>query len=207
MAATRAAIAVVGLVWLVAAVAVGASGRLQALQPPAPQLIVGALTAAVLTAIAVVGPVRRWAVGVDVRALVALHVTRLVAGGYFLVVYYRDGQLPYAFAVPGGSGDMLVALLAVALLVTTSPRTARGRWLYAGWNVLGLVDILFVVATAARLGAAEPGSMRALLRMPLSLLPTFLVPLIIASHVVLALRLTGGPRNGPSCPGVAVALV
>src|SRR5437868_628776 len=79
-----------------------------------------------------VGPVRRWAVGVDVRALVALHVTRLVAGGYFLVVYYRDGQLPYAFAVPGGSGDMLVALLAVALLVTTSPRTARGRWLYAG---------------------------------------------------------------------------
>ena len=202
MAATRAAIAVVGLVWLVAAVAVGASGRLQALQPPAPQLIVGALTAAVLTAIAVVGPVRRWAVGVDVRALVALHVTRLVAGGYFLVVYYRDGQLPYAFAVPGGSGDVLVALLAMALLATTSPLTARGRWLYAGWNVLGLVDILFVVATAARLGAAEPGSMRALLRMPLSLLPTFLVPLIIASHVVLALRLTGGPRNGPQAPSV-----
>jgi hypothetical protein len=189
MEATRAAIAVVGLLWLVAAVAVGASGPLQTLQPPAPQLIVAALTAAVLVAIAVVGPVRRWALGVDVRALVALHVTRLVAGGWFLVLYHRDGQLPYAFAVPGGVGDMLVALLAVALLATTSPLTARGRRLYAGWNVLGLVDILFVVATAARLGAADPGSMRPLLRLPLSLLPTFLVPLIIASHLLLVRRL------------------
>jgi hypothetical protein len=70
--------------------------------------------------------------------------------------------LPYAFAVPGGSGDMLVALLAIALLATTSPLTVRGRWLYAVWNVVRLVDILFVVATAARLGVAEPGSMRAL---------------------------------------------
>jgi hypothetical protein len=189
MEATHAAIAVVGLLWLVAAVAVGASGPLQTLQPPAPQLIVAALTAAVLVAIAVVGPVRRWALGVDVRALVALHVTRLVAGGWFLVLYHRDGQLPYAFAVPGGVGDMLVALLAVALLATTSPLTARGRRLYAGWNVLGLVDILFVVATAARLGAADPGSMRPLLRLPLSLLPTFLVPLIIASHLLLVRRL------------------
>ena len=52
-----------------------------------------------------------------------------------------------------------------------------------------LADILFVVVTAARLGVADPESMAALLRLPLSLLPTFLVPLIIASHVVLGVRL------------------
>jgi hypothetical protein len=46
-----------------------------------------------------------------------------------------------------------------------------------------------VVVTAARLGLADPASMAALLRLPLSLLPTFLVPLIIASHVILGLRL------------------
>jgi hypothetical protein len=64
------------------------------------------------------------------------------------------------------------------------------------WNVLGLADILFVVVTAAWLGVAEPESMAALLRLPLSLLPTFLVPLIIASHVVLGVRLArrGGLR-------------
>jgi len=58
--------------------------------------------------------------------------------------------------------------------------------------VLGLADILFVVVTAARLGVADPESMAALLRLPLSLLPTFLVPLIIASHVVLGVRLARG---------------
>jgi hypothetical protein len=36
---------------------------------------------------------------------------------------------------------------------------------------------------------ANPSAMAALLRFPLSLLPTFLVPLIIISHVVIFSRL------------------
>jgi hypothetical protein len=36
--------------------------------------------------------------------------------------------------------------------------------------------------------------MAELLRLPLSLLPTFLVPLIIASHVVLGVRLARRPQ-------------
>jgi hypothetical protein len=35
----------------------------------------------------------------------------------------------------------------------------------------------------------DPASMQALLVLPLSLLPTFLVPLIIASHVLIFARL------------------
>jgi hypothetical protein len=69
------------------------------------------------------------------------------------------------------------------------PTGSHRRRAYRAWNVLGLVDILLVVATAARLGIADPESMRPLLRLPLSLLPTFLVPLVIASHVVIARRL------------------
>jgi hypothetical protein len=52
-----------------------------------------------------------------------------------------------------------------------------------------LADILYVVGTAARLAFADPASMSALLRLPLALLPTFLVPLIIASHVFIFSRL------------------
>lgn len=182
-----------GLVWLGAAVALGAAGVFQPLRPPAPQLILGALTVLVLLATALILPLRRWAARVDVRTLVALHVTRVLAGGYFLVLYQR-GELPYAFAVPGGIGDIIVGLLALGLLATTAPWTAAGRWLYAGWNVLGLIDILFVVASAVRIASGDPAALAPLLRLPLSALPTWLVPLIIASHVVIAVRLARPAR-------------
>ncbi len=57
------------------------------------------------------------------------------------------------------------------------------------WNALGLADILGVVFSATRLSLANPESMRALLRFPMSLVPTFLVPLIIASHLLIFSRL------------------
>jgi hypothetical protein len=176
-------------VWLVVAVTLGASGRLEALQPPLPQLT---LIAGALLATARIPAVRAWALSVDVRVLVAFHLTRFV-GSYFLVLYGR-GELPYAFAVPGGWGDILVASLALLLLLSGPPETVRRRRAYVAWNVLGLLDILFVVATAARLGLTAPASMQALLRLPLSLLPTFLVPLIITSHVLLAIRLARAGR-------------
>ena len=75
------------------------------------------------------------------------------------------------------------------------PDTSGGRRLYLAWNVLGLLDILGVVGTAARLALAEPGSMRALLQLPLSLLLTFVVPIIIATHLVLLSRLTPAART------------
>src|SRR5882672_11045095 len=93
-----------GLVWLGAAVALGAAGVFRPLVPPAPQLILVGLTALTLVATAAVAPLRRWAWTVDVRVLVALHVTRVLAGAWFLVLY-RRGELPWAFAVPGGIGD------------------------------------------------------------------------------------------------------
>ena len=93
-------------------------------------------------------------------AVVALHLTRLVAGSAFLV-YHRWGELPYAFAVPGGWGDITVAVGAAILLVTVNPKTRNGRRLYLLWNVLGLIDILGVVANAAVQAMSDPESMRA----------------------------------------------
>lgn len=176
------------LAWLALAVVLGAVGTFRGLRPPAPQLILAGLTAMTLLATAWLAPLRRWAASVDVRSIVALHLTRILAGGWFLVLYGR-GELPWAFAVPGGVGDIIVGVLAIGLLAGVSPQTATGRWAYAVWNVLGLVDILGVVTTAVRIATRDPDAMAALLVLPLSTLPTWLVPLIIASHVVLAIRL------------------
>jgi hypothetical protein len=176
----------IGFIWLVTAILLGATGRIARLEPPAPQFVLAALTAGLIIAGVALSGFRSWLTSIRIRKLVALHVTRFV-GIYFLVLYGR-GELPFAFAVPGGWGDIVVAAsaLVIVLLVTDFD---RARPLILVWNVLGFADIMFVVATAARLGLAEPSSMAALLRLPLSLLPTFLVPLIIASHILIVVRM------------------
>jgi hypothetical protein len=183
-------VVLVVIAWLLVALVVGAIGIGRTWPPP---VVIALLTAAVLGAAWVLPRFRAWLGGVDLRWLVAFHLTRFV-GFYFLYLYAR-GQLPYDFAVPGGWGDIAVASLAIVLLLIGPPRDGR-RAAYAVWNVLGLADILFVVVTAVRLGAADPASMAALQRLPLNLLPTFLVPLIIATHVILGVRLARGRRPG-----------
>jgi hypothetical protein len=187
------AILLAAFVWLVVAVALGASGALQGLRPPAPQLVVAALTAALLLAGSRHPRLRAWALAVDIRALVALHVTRFV--GVEFLAFYRRGELPFAFAVPGAWGDIAVAATAILVLACGRPTTRARRLIYGTWNTLGLADILYAVLTATRLALANPDSMQALLRLPLSVLPTFLVPLIIASHVLIAVRLAWAARS------------
>src|SRR6266480_1001106 len=147
---------------------------------------VWSLTALVLFACWKITPIRVWALSIDLRWLVLFHVTRLFAGMYFLVLC-QCGQLPCAFARSAGWGDIVVAVLALA--VVSAMRTQFAKTLLLIWNTLGLVDIVLVVFSAFRFGLDDWQSMQALRDLPLSLLPTFLVPLIIASHILIFVRL------------------
>ena len=178
--------------WLVVAIIVGASGALQQIRPPAPQLILVSLTIGLLVAARLSGTFREWLRTIDPRLLIAVHLTRFV-GFYFLFLCGR-GQLPCSFATTAGWGDVLVATFALILLAAWK-FVARRRLLLAIWNSFGLLDILFVVASAARHGMANPPSMAVMLRLPLSLLITFLVPLIIASHIFIFSRLLSDRRS------------
>lgn len=172
--------------WFGAALAAGHFLWLQRVPPLAVPAIVLGLTGLLISGYLRIGLIRAWVDALDLRVLVLLHLTRFV-GIYFLVLHQR-GELPYAFAVPGGIGDIIVA--AMALPVAFAPlEPATRRRVTRIWNVVGLLDILFVVATAVRLNLADPAQLRALTQLPLSLLPTFLVPLIIASHIVIFVRL------------------
>lgn len=179
---------VVVCAWLVAAAGFTAAGGLRLWPPPFPQLLLAGLVIGLLVAHASSARVRREVARIPTAALVGLHLSRFV-GAYFLVLHAR-GELPWDFAVLGGWGDIAVAAAALLLLVRGRV-TERARTVQV-WSVLGLVDIVFVVAMAARNAIASPDSMAPILRLPLGLLPTFLVPLIIYTHIVILLRARRG---------------
>jgi hypothetical protein len=183
------ALRAIGLLWLFLALAVGKLQLLGALPPSGALLLCLALTGAVLAAWRWHPAIRGWVDGLDLRALVLFHATRFV-GAYFLVLESR-GVLPPPF-FQAGLGDVVTAVLALAVcLLPLTP--ARRRSGIVIWNVIGATDIMLVVFTVMRLSLTRPDSLHPFTGLPLSLLPTLLVPLIIASHVIITVRLGREP--------------
>ena len=166
--------------------AVGLAGWFQNASALTVAATVWTLTALVLLACWKVRTIRVCVLNIDLRWLVVIHLTRLFAGAYFLVLCQRR-VLPCAFATPAGWGDIVIGVLAVALV--SSMHIQFAKTVLLSWNTLGLIDIVFVVSSVLRFGLKDWQSMHALRELPLSLLPTFLVPLIIASHVLIFVRL------------------
>jgi len=182
------------ILWYALAIFAGGSGLTLRMAPPLPQIVLFGLVVLLLLLYWLSQSLRQWVLSVNIKLLVAVHLTRFV-GFYFLFLYSR-GQLPYDFAVLGGWGDIIVASIAL-LIILLAPLVGKSGWLvYFVWNLIGLVDILFVVATATRLTIADPQSMSELLKLPLSLLPTFLVPILIFTHIIIFVRLNTARRNG-----------
>ena len=178
-------VVIVLLIWGVSAALLGVAGVLASLLPPFPQVILFGLVALLLIAYGLSSEFRRWLSAIPLTWLVSVHLVRFV--GFYFLWLYEQRQLPFAFAVLGGWGDIVVGTFALVLLFLPT----GSRLIYLVWNTLGFVDILFVVSTATRLALVDSASMAALLRFPLSLLPTFIVPVIIFTHVVIFLRLRG----------------
>ncbi len=174
---------VVGL-WLVLALVVGGIGGLAHAPVPPPAIALG-LTFVCLLVLGVFPHVRVRVRALGVRVLVGFHVGRLLIGVYFLVRAYQ-GTLPAAFAVSAGWGDALVGILALVVLWRCLPiRTSGQRRAVLGWNVFGLLDILLVLFNGVRLFLQDPGLATSFFSLPMALLPLFIVPLVLVTHVVL----------------------
>lgn len=172
-------------IWFGTALAAGHFLWLQQVPPLAVPGILFGITAAALLAYFAISGVRAWVDSLNLRTLVLLHVTRFV-GIYFLYLY-QQGELARSFAVPAGIGDIIVATMALPVVFAPLSYDVRLRAIRI-WNVVGLIDIALVIATAIRLSAADPSQLRPLTHLPLSLLPTLLVPVIVATHVIIFLR-------------------
>lgn len=174
--------------WLLLAVAFSAVGGLARLPFPGGQFVILALTAAAILAVSSGGPVRAWVDSLSINTIVGFHAIRLV-GVVFLVLGAR-GLLAPEFATRAGWGDIAAALGAIALVAVPAIRT---RWLLNVWNVFGLLDLIVAVATATIVVATGriPG-VQPILQLPLSLVPLFFIPVLVASHIALFRRINAG---------------
>lgn len=68
-----------------------------------------------------------------------------IFGGIFLVAWAR-GDVPGAFALPAGIGDMVVGLLALPVAFYLQSGARGGRTAAYAWNVLGLIDFAIAVS-------------------------------------------------------------
>jgi len=186
------AVRAIFLLWLFLALAAGKLQLLQAVPSPWHPGFAVFLAALLLAAWRLVAPLRAWVDAVDLRLLVLLHITRFV-GFYFLLLVGR-GELTPEF-IQAGYGDIVTAGLALWVVLLPLNASLRLRAVTI-WNVIGLVSILLVLSDGVRLGLTQPAALRPFTELPLSLLPTFLVPLILASHIIIFVRLrqeTGRP--------------
>jgi hypothetical protein len=182
----RRSVVVVLAAWFVAAVSAVATGLLVRLPLP-PPAIVAALAAATVFVTLGAPAGRAWARTADLRYLVALHLVRFVGVAFLLLV--SRGVLARAF-LPIGWGDTVAALGAVALLVTRPALSTRtGWWSVLVWNVFGFADMLLLVITGVRMATGAPEQFALFRQLPFGLLPTFFVPLIIATHIFIFFRL------------------
>lgn len=121
----------------------------------------------------------------DTRTLLAAQVIRAPIGVMFLFMY-AAGQLPAIFAVRAGIGDTLAGLGALLGIFLVKNR----KYLFA-WNVLGLIDIAMSVGTGQKvlLLDRDPIAIQTVQTFPFPLIPFFVVPLVVLTHLAMLRRL------------------
>jgi hypothetical protein len=109
----------------------------------------------------------------------------------------REGVMPPQMTFTGRNWDILTGLLALPLAYLLSRNRARPAWVWA-WNLLGLLLLINVVSVAVM---SFPGPLRRFWNEPANLwvthlpfvwLPTVLVPLALAGHLLIARKLLSG---------------
>ena len=163
--------------------------------PNAPPLALGlaALTPIVAFVIwfAVSPGLRQFTLSLNPRILTMVQSWRVI--GFVFLVLATYGILPRAFALPAGWGDITVG--ATASFVALTLASPNHRTMFIVWQVLGIVDLVMAVALGTLVPVIDPNaiSTAAMSVLPLSLIPTFAVPLLLIVHVICIMQATRWP--------------
>lgn len=133
---------------------------------------------------------RAFADHVDLRVPIFFHTVRAPIGVLFLV-HAASGELDPVFAFRAGWGDILAGLLALMAALATPHVTPTRRAAALTFNVIGLLDIVLVIATAQWLlfFSGHPETIATMAQFPYGAIPLFVVPIVFATHLLIFVRI------------------
>ena len=200
-AGVRASVAVFFFAWLAVVLGLAARDAFTAApgRPPL-ALLIGLLAPLGVFAFAyrAIPSVREFILSADPRVIVGIQGWRWAGFGFLSL--YAFGVLPGIFAFPAGLGDMAIGVTAPLVLARLLRRadyaSSRG---FVMWNLAGILDLTVAVSIGALVPLFAPGlfgaaTNSAMSRLPLVVIPTYLVPTFLMLHATALLQARRGRR-------------
>jgi hypothetical protein len=125
---------------------------------------------------------RNFALSLNPRTLTFVHSWRIA--GFTFLALYAAGLLPGVFALPAGWGDIAIGATAPFAAIKLANISRRRSFIL--WQTLGIFDLVTAVAlgTTARWISPNEVATAIMTVLPMSLIPTFAVPLLIILHII-----------------------
>ena len=137
---------------------------------------------------------RQFALSLNPTALTIAQTWRI--GGITFVTLQVFHILPGVFAQPAGWGDFFIGLTAPFVAFYLARPGHKNAFI--AWNIAGILDLVNAI-TVGVLASTAVGILRpsvstdAMTMLPLSLIPTFAVPLLLMVHIILIAQATSWP--------------
>jgi hypothetical protein len=125
---------------------------------------------------------RNFALSLSPSVLTLWQTARIL--GVVFVILEAQQLLPARFALSAGYGDIFIG--ATAWFAATRLAKPGNRALFILWQTLGIADLVSAVGLGVTGGFFQTSgpNMHLMTVLPLSLIPTFLVPLFLMFHVI-----------------------
>jgi hypothetical protein len=201
----KAAFAIALIAWFSIAVVFGATGVVGAQGFGTTGVGVGVLLP--VLAFAWLGPrwpaLRNALTGIPIPVFIAVNTVRVA--GFFFVILWAEGRLPFTFAQSAGWGDVLAGAFALPVAWMVMRQVSAWRPTAFVWNLFGFADLV-VAVTLGTLSAAdsplylfiESSDSSPMESLPMYIIPGFFVPLFILTHLAVFYRLSRSRSESPT---------
>jgi hypothetical protein len=149
---------------------------------------------------------RQFTLSLNPRTLTMVQSWRII--GFAFVALYAYGILPALFALPAGWGDVAIGATAPLAAIMLADPKHRSSFIF--WQALGILDLVLALVLGPAASFIDPRGIptSAVTVMPLSLIPTFVVPILLILHLICiahARRWPGVSANRDSTSALAGA--